>query len=357
MEAIEVIFNAVLITFIVSTMFGVGLSTTFSGLGSVFTNGWFVLGALVASLIAIPLLGWGIAELFNLPTASYLALVLIAASAGGPFSVALNKNQKGDVVAGAAMMTLLAIIGSVATPLIVDWILGLADGFTVDIDINTGELVRTIVVLQVIPLFVGMSMSTWIPSTASKWNPPMQRIASLTFVAVMLGIVVGGFSDVIDLFGTRTLVAGLVAGLAFFGAGWILSPGPERLRSTAGYVAGVRNAAPVFVIALGAFATVDGLIPAVITILLVNLVVYLVLAAWLGNRHAQEPEDLQIVEGIGPEAEAALYDAGITTLYELGTTSTDEIEVILTESDISVSLVNPATWSRQASLAAMGEDG
>ncbi len=357
MEVLQTVFEAVVVIFIVATMFGVGLSTTFGGLGNVFTNGWFVLGALVASLLAIPLLGWGIAELFNLPTASYIALVLLAASAGGPFSVALNKNQKGDVVSGAAMMVLLALIGSVATPLIADWLFGLSDTVSGAVgSINVGELVRTIIILQVIPLFLGMSMSTWTPGTASSWNPPVERVASVSFIAVMAGMLLGGFRDMIALFGTRTLLAAAVAGLLFFAAGWLLSPGPERLRSTGGFVGGVRNVAPVLVIALGAFADVEGLVPAIITILLVTLILNLFLASYLGNRHAQDPEDLTIVEGIGPEIETVLHDAGITTLYELGTTSSGEIEIILTESDLALNLARPGTWPRQASLAAMGED-
>lgn len=357
MEVLQTVFELIIVVFIVSTMLGVGLNTTLGGLGNVFANGWFVLGALVANFVVIPLLGWGIAELFNLPTAAYIGLVLIAASAGGPFSVALNKNQKGDVVSGAAMMTVLALIGSVATPFIVNWIFDLSDAISGEIgSIDVGELVRTIVFLQVIPLIIGMTMRSLTPGAANSWLDPTNRVASVSFAAVLLGMVLGGFSSIIDLFGTRALLAGLVAGLAFFATGWLLSPGPQRLRSTAGFTAGVRNAAPVFVIALGSLAAVEGLVPAIIAMYLVMIATYLFLAAFFGKRHAEEPEDLTIVEGIGDTIEEVLVEAGITTLYELGSSSKEDLVVILEEGNVSVNINDPTTWPAQATLADLGED-
>jgi bile acid:Na+ symporter, BASS family len=357
MDVLQTLLTWVVVVFIASTMLGVGLSTTPRGLGNVFTKSWFVLGALVANLVVIPLLAWGVAELFDLPIAAYVALVLIGASAGGPFSVALNKNQKGYVVTGAAMMTVLALIGSVATPLIVNWIFDLSDVLPGSIgSINVGELVRAIVILQVIPLAIGMTMRSLTPSAAESWLGPTNRVAAFSFGGVLIGMVFGGFSSVMALFGSRALLAALLAGLLFFAAGWLLSPAPERLRSTAGFTASVRNAAPVFVIALGALEAIEGLIAAIIAMYLVMLVVYVFLAALFGRRNAQEPEDLKIVEGIGPEVEAALVAGGITTLYELGGASRDDLVVILEEGDISVNINDPATWPKQASLAALGED-
>ncbi|MFE7214211.1 hypothetical protein ACFU93_30455 [Streptomyces sp. NPDC057611] len=58
------------------------------------------------------MLGWGLADLLGLPTASFIALVLVASSPGGPFGVKLAMVQNADVVAGAAMQVLLAAIGS-----------------------------------------------------------------------------------------------------------------------------------------------------------------------------------------------------------------------------------------------------
>ncbi len=357
MDVIEVLFQWLVVIFIVATMFSVGLRTRLSDLGKVFGNAWFVVGALVASLVVVPLLGLGIAELFDLPAPAYIALVLIGASAGGPFSAALNKNQKGDVVTGAAMMTMLALVGSVATPIIADWLFGLTDTVSGSVGgIQVGELVLTIIILQVVPLAIGMTMRSLTPHVASSWSPGADRVASVSFAGVLLGIVLGGFSAMIDLFGTRTLLAALVAGVAFFAAGWLLSPGPEQLRSTAGFIAGVRNAAPVLVIVYAAFTDVEGVLSSLIAIYLVVLAIYLPLAAWLGSRHAAQPDDLTVIEGIGPVIEEVLNDAGITTLYELSNTNTVDLEVILSGSDVQLNLAEPNTWPRQSGLAVDGKD-
>ena len=66
------------------------------------------------------------------------------------------------------------------------------------------------------------------------------------------------------------------------------------------------------------------------------------------------PNDLKVVEGIGPKIEKLLKDAGINTWQELSQTSTDRIQEVLTAAGSRYALANPRTWAQQASLAAQG---
>ncbi|MBT8247882.1 MAG: bile acid:sodium symporter, partial [Acidimicrobiia bacterium] len=246
MDAILTILNAIFVAFVVSTMFHVGLTTTIEHLAGVVRNVWLMVGALVASLVAVPLLGWGIAEVFSLDAAAYVALVLVACSPGAPFSVALNGIAKGRLVAGAALMSILAVIGSVTTPITFELIItstdlaGAGGG-----EINTLELVRTILLLQFLPIALGMATRGWKPSRADAWEPTADRVSSVTFGLVALAVVVGGFQEVVDLIGSWLLPAAVVFTVAAVLAGALLSPGPRVLRHTAGIVASSRNASPV----------------------------------------------------------------------------------------------------------------
>lgn len=69
------------------------------------------------------------------------------------------------------------------------------------------------------------------------------------------------------------------------------------------------------------------------------------------------PEDLKIVEGIGPKIEKLLKDSGIKTLKALGETSVERIREILDQGGESFRLADPGTWPRQAALAAEGKWG
>jgi hypothetical protein len=66
MNALQLLFNAITVIFIATTMFAAGLGTTLSALRAVFTDLPLLLPAVLANLVVVPLLGWGIAALFGL---------------------------------------------------------------------------------------------------------------------------------------------------------------------------------------------------------------------------------------------------------------------------------------------------
>ncbi len=72
---------------------------------------------------------------------------------------------------------------------------------------------------------------------------------------------------------------------------------------------------------------------------------------------SQNPEDLKIVEGIGPKIEGLLKDAGINTWTDLAGTSVDRIKEVLTAAGDRYKLAKPDTWPKQAGLAAEGKWG
>jgi hypothetical protein len=68
-----------------------------------------------------------------------------------------------------------------------------------------------------------------------------------------------------------------------------------------------------------------------------------------------EPDDLKVIEGIGPKIASVLQDAGIQTFPALAALDPQRIEEILAAESANLSrLANPATWPEQARLAAAG---
>ena len=63
-------------------------------------------------------------------------------------------------------------------------------------------------------------------------------------------------------------------------------------------------------------------------------------------------DDLKLVEGIGPKIEGLLNDAGINTWQELADAPTEKVQAILDEAGPRYRMHDPATWSKQAKLAA-----
>lgn len=65
------------------------------------------------------------------------------------------------------------------------------------------------------------------------------------------------------------------------------------------------------------------------------------------------PDDLAVIEGIGPKIAALLQGAGISTFAELAETEPARLEALLREADLR--LADPSSWPEQARLAAAGD--
>jgi predicted flap endonuclease-1-like 5' DNA nuclease len=66
-----------------------------------------------------------------------------------------------------------------------------------------------------------------------------------------------------------------------------------------------------------------------------------------------EPDDLEMIEGIGPKIAGLLKAAGITTFAQLAEVDLARVQAIL--SAASLRLADPGTWAEQAKLAAAGD--
>jgi len=68
-----------------------------------------------------------------------------------------------------------------------------------------------------------------------------------------------------------------------------------------------------------------------------------------------KPDDLTVVEGIGPKIDGVLKSAGIDTLQALAATAIPRLKKILAAAGGRYRLADPATWPDQARLASTGE--
>ncbi len=64
-----------------------------------------------------------------------------------------------------------------------------------------------------------------------------------------------------------------------------------------------------------------------------------------------KPDDLKLIEGIGPKISGVLAEAGVTTFKKLSTLSVEEIKATLKG---KVRISHPESWPEQAKLAAEG---
>ena len=66
-------------------------------------------------------------------------------------------------------------------------------------------------------------------------------------------------------------------------------------------------------------------------------------------------DDLKKIEGIGPKIEQILHEGGITTFAQLAGADADTVKELLMAAGPRYAIHNPATWAKQAAMAANGQ--
>ncbi len=69
------------------------------------------------------------------------------------------------------------------------------------------------------------------------------------------------------------------------------------------------------------------------------------------RRRGRTPDDLKIIEGIGPKMEEALRNAGVKTFRKMSTMSPEAIKDILVKANTRYGIAQTDTWPEQAKLA------
>jgi len=303
MEVLSALFSVVLVVFIVSMMLAAGLSATIASLGQVFRRFWLVILVLVVNFVLIPLLGWGIAELFALATPAFIAMVLVACSPGAPFGVKAAVISGGDVVTASSLQILLAALGSFTFPFTANWILSAAD-LGEGISLPVSDLVRTVVVLQIVPFIIGMAVRNWAPHVAGGWLKKSMRVSGMFFFAAIALALLGSWQQIVDLIGSRTMLAAVVLGVVALALGIVMAVGKGRVKTTVGLLAPNRNAGPVFAAIGIAFGNDPAILGAATAIGLIATIVSILFASFLARKRV-------VAEG-APASANGNHDGGAT---------------------------------------------
>jgi predicted flap endonuclease-1-like 5' DNA nuclease len=73
------------------------------------------------------------------------------------------------------------------------------------------------------------------------------------------------------------------------------------------------------------------------------------------SRQPSRPDNLQIIEGIGPKIESLLETAGISTFAQLARSPATKIKSILDDAGPRFQMHDPTSWIEQAALARDGK--
>lgn len=185
------IFKICIVLMLFFVMVGMGLTLTLKDFAVVFTKPRGVIVGQVLQFGFMPLLALGMGHLLGFYKEYpfiFVGMILITAIPGGVTSNLMTYYAKGDLALSISLTSLSTVLSLVFTPLL----LALYCTGMPDVSIPVDTVIKTIVVLVLIPLAVGMWVRKMWPQLAQKCIP---FFSALGIVALLLLIIAGVLSN------------------------------------------------------------------------------------------------------------------------------------------------------------------
>jgi predicted Na+-dependent transporter len=261
---------------IVASMLGMGLGLTLAQITQPLKNVRLVVLVLLANFVLVPLLAYAIALVLPLSDPLKIGLIIIACSAGAPFLVLEARGAKANLALAVGVMSLLMVITVFFLPIVLPLLL-------TGVEVNPWDIAKSLMMLMLIPLILGLVVRSNSPDTAAHWTPFMNKTGSL---GIMILLVVGlglNASNVISLIGTSGFAAILLFIAGSLLIGFVIGGRDPAIRNVTGLGTAQRNVTAALVVALQNFGGTDTVTFTLVAAILIPLIL-LPLSKRLGSR-------------------------------------------------------------------------
>ncbi len=153
-------------------MLGMGLGLTLTDFQRIFVEPKGVALGLVAQLILLPLVGFGLASVLPLTPELAVGVMILAACPGGPTSNLVTYLARGNVALSITLTALSSLVTVFTIPLVVNWAMVQFMGAGTDLQLPFLTTVLQIAVITLIPVSLGMALHHYAPqfaATVEKW--------------------------------------------------------------------------------------------------------------------------------------------------------------------------------------------
>jgi BASS family bile acid:Na+ symporter len=220
MEILSKAIPVAMFVFVVSSMLAVGLSLSVGQIIAPLRNARLVTLALLVNFVLMPLSALAIARLLHLDQPLGVALLILGTAAGAPFLPKLAEIAKGNLAFAVGLMVLLMVLTVGYMPLVLPLLL---EGVSVD----PLKIARSLLFLMMLPLAAGLIFKSRYESMAARGVPVLGKVSTLSLALLMVLMLATNIQNIINLFGTRGVLASVLFLVAGSGMGWFLG-GPGR---------------------------------------------------------------------------------------------------------------------------------
>lgn len=283
---VDQLINVLATITLVEMMAAIGLGVTITDVLAVARDWRLVAKAALANYVCVPAAVVALLLLFRADPYVATGFMIAALCPGAPYGPPFTALAKGNVPTSVGLMVLLAGSSALLAPSLLTVLLpvtlGLLPPLPADarpLRVDAFQVVTTLLLSQLLPLGVGLSLRHWWPALADKLRKPASVLSTVLNLATLGAVLSVQFATLIDI-----PVRGYVGMLAFVTAGvatgWLLGGSGAGNRTAMAMATSVRNVGVSLVIATGSFGGTPAVTAATAFALFQTVLMALVALGW-----------------------------------------------------------------------------
>lgn len=181
-------------------MLGMGLSLVIDDFRRVLKYPKATVIGLVNQLILLPIVGFGICHLFNLPYELAIGIMLLAACPGGVTSNLITHVSRGDTALSISLTAIGSFITLITIPLYVGFALQYFNNTGQTVDIDEGGMLLQVFVIVILPVIIGMIIRSYNERFALKMDKSVRIFSIVLFVIIVVSIIIKEWATIVAYF-------------------------------------------------------------------------------------------------------------------------------------------------------------
>jgi BASS family bile acid:Na+ symporter len=183
-------------------MIGLGLALTLADFKRVIVFPKAATIGLVAQLVGLPLVAFGLALLFDPPAAIAIGLVIVAACPSGVTSNAYSFASRADVPLCVTLSAITSVVTVFTIPFLINLAMSTFGNEAQAVTLPVFNMLRDLIGYTLVPLAGGMVIRAVFTGFAEKAIEPIRKSVLWLMIAVLVLGAVSSYREVIDHFAT-----------------------------------------------------------------------------------------------------------------------------------------------------------
>ena len=170
-------------------MFGMGLALTLADFKRILQQPKAVVLGAFSQLIILPLIAFGLLEIFGYTGSFAVGLIIIAACPGGATSNIITHVSKGDTALSVTLTAISSVVTIFSIPFLVNYALSKYTGNASSITLPLKDTVGALFIITLIPVGIGMLVRKLNSNFAIKADKVVRVASIIIFIAILAALI------------------------------------------------------------------------------------------------------------------------------------------------------------------------